>query len=154
MKVQWLLKQFSELTAKELYVCLQARLDVFVMEQNCIYRDLDEKDFHAYHLMGFSEDLNELVAYARLLPAGISYEEPSIGRVLTPKKYRNHGFGKVLMSEALLQIKHLFPHQNVRISAQVYLLEFYHSLGFKSVGEIYDEDGLPHIEMLKEDNPT
>jgi ElaA protein len=131
----------------ELYEILQLRSDVFVIEQECIYRDLDDKDQKCYHLMGFIEDTDQCVAYSRIVPPHISYEEPSIGRVLTALDYRKHQFGKELMQVSISEIKKRYPNQSIRISAQVYLIKFYNSFGFKEIGESYDEDGIEHIEM-------
>ncbi len=141
------LKRFEELTAAELYTVLRLRQEVFVVEQNCAYLDTDGKDLKSYHLLGWLN--NELAAYARLLPAGVSYEEPSIGRVITPLKYRRMGFGQVLMAEAVKGIEQLFGAVPVRIGAQAYLKTFYEGYGFVDLNEPYLEDGLPHLIMLR-----
>jgi ElaA protein len=122
------------------------RSEVFVVEQNCVYQDLDNKDLTCWHLAGYHE--NVLVAYARLVPPGLSYTEPSIGRVLTLKYKRRFGFGLELMQESIKQIKLLFGEKPVRISAQCYLISFYEKWGFRCVDEPYLEDGIPHQEML------
>ncbi|MCO5259813.1 MAG: GNAT family N-acetyltransferase [Crocinitomicaceae bacterium] len=148
MELTWEIKHFDELSTKELYELLQLRSDVFVVEQNCVYQDIDDKDLVAHHVIGRLSNSGEIVAYARLLPSSISYKEPSIGRVLTSNKYRKHGFGKALMQHSIENCLRLFSSNTIRISAQTYLLKFYTELGFIIVGEPYDEDGIPHIEMV------
>ncbi len=148
MKCNWVLKHFSELTTKELYNLLQIRSEVFVVEQNCVYQDIDSKDVNGYHLLGVDFNSDTIVAYARLLPAGISYDLPSIGRVLTAPKHRSIGLGKELMTQCLQSLQTVFPNQGCKISAQLYLLKFYNSFGFVEIGLPYDEDGIPHIEMF------
>lgn len=147
MAEEYVIKHFSELTTKELYSVLKLRCDVFVVEQQCPYADLDGKDIESYHLMYYVDD--NLAAYTRLLPAGLSYTEISIGRVVTSPLYRGLGLGKKLMEASISGIYDKFGQQNIRIGAQLYLLKFYQSLGFKEEGEPYDEDGIPHIEMVK-----
>ena len=152
----WILKKFDELTLHELYAILRLRNEVFVVEQNCVYQDLDNKDQLSYHLMGWSEDpqgrpaetKNHLIAYTRLLPPGVSYAEASIGRVVTSAIQRRNGLGRELMQESVRRLYDLFGKGPIRIGAQVYLLEFYSSLGFIQASDIYDEDGIDHIEML------
>ena len=143
----WTLKSFDELTAKELYNILQLRNEVFIVEQNCPYQDLDNKDLFAFHLMGVKE--NKLLAYSRLLAPGISYSESSIGRVVSSPTTRKTGMGKKLMKESILQIKNLFQTEIIRIGAQLYLKTFYESFGFIQEGDIYMEDNIPHIIMLR-----
>ena len=146
---------FQDLTVFELYEIMALRQEVFVVEQNCAYLDADGKDLVGWHLMGFdtapSESLREgvLVAYTRLLPKGVAYENyASIGRVVSSSKVRGSGYGKILIQESISRIKLLFPHQSVKIGAQSYLLKFYQSLGFESTGEEYLEDGIPHTSMI------
>lgn len=141
------LTSFSSLSPTDLYDLLQLRSDVFIIEQNCIYRDLDDKDQKCHHLFGRIET-GELVACSRIVPPGVSYEEPSIGRVATAQKYRRHNFGRELMQQSIDAIHKLYPNQSIRISAQFYLVNFYNSFGFEVQGESYDEDGIEHIEML------
>lgn len=143
----WKLKHFDELTAKELYTILQLRNEVFIVEQNCPYQDLDNKDLYAFHLMGMKE--NKLFACARLLAPGISYSESSIGRVVSSPAARKTGMGKKLMEESILQIKNLFQTDIIRIGAQLYLKKFYESFGFIQDGDTYLEDNIPHIIMLR-----
>lgn len=140
---------FQELSLQQLYQIMQLRQEVFVVEQNCPYLDADGKDQVGYHLMG--QDTNgQLMAYTRLLPKGISYEQyVSIGRVVTSPKTRGTGMGKLLMQESLKAIEALFPATDIKISAQSYLIKFYESFGFQTVGESYLEDDIPHIAMIK-----
>lgn len=144
----WYYKVFEELTPHELYAIMHLRSEVFVVEQNCPYLDPDGKDLSSWHLMGW--DGNKLVAYARLLPAGLAFTEVSIGRVVSSPAYRGKGAGKELMTTAIKTCKHLFGEQPIRIGAQLYLQKFYESLGFVQVSEMYLEDDIPHIEMIRE----
>jgi len=143
----WVLKPFSELTPNELYSILQLRNEVFIVEQKCPYQDMDNKDLKSWHLMGIRDD--KLVAYARLLAPGISYSESSIGRIVTSPIVRKTGIGKKLVGKSIDQIKKLFNTDTIRIGAQLYLKTFYESFGFIQEGEIYLEDNIPHILMLR-----
>jgi ElaA protein len=145
--MNWILKPFAELTAKELYDILQLRNEVFIVEQNCPYQDCDNKDLYAWHLMGVLE--GKLLAYSRLLDAGISYSESSIGRIVTSPSIRKTGMGKKLMHESIEQIQNLFHTETIRIGAQLYLQKFYRSFGFIQDGSTYLEDNIPHIHMLR-----
>jgi len=145
--MNWYLKHFDELTTKELYHILQLRNEVFIVEQNCPYQDLDNKDLKAFHLMGMRE--NKLLAYSRLLAPGISYSESSIGRVVSSPAARKSGIGKKLMAESIIQIRNLFHTDTIRIGAQLYLKNFYESFGFIQEGDTYLEDNIPHIIMLR-----
>ncbi len=146
--MNWILKPFDNLTPTELYKILQLRNEVFIVEQNCPYQDCDNKDIYAWHLMGIEED--RLLAYARLLAPGISYSESSIGRIVSSPSIRKTGIGKKLMQESIIQIRNLFYTDTIRIGAQLYLQKFYESFGFERDGDIYLEDNIPHIVMLKE----
>lgn len=149
MKLNWTVKKFEALTPYELYDIIWLRNEVFVVEQNCVYQDADYKDQNGWHLMGIDED-GKLMAYVRLLPAGVSYEkEPSIGRVVTNPAARGTGAGKQLMEIAIQQCEELFGNLDIKIGAQYYLLKFYTSLGFKQTSEIYLEDNIEHIEMIR-----
>lgn len=148
MQIQWLLKKFEELTPYELYSILQLRNEVFVVEQNCVFQDADDKDQNSHHLMGFSD--NKLVAYTRLVPPGESFEYPSIGRVVTSPLVRRSGAGKELMQKSIEEILKLFGDQPVKIGAQLYLKKFYESFGFKQVSDSYLEDGIEHIYMIRQ----
>ncbi len=144
----FILRPFSELTAQELYDALQLREEVFQLEQNCLYKDIDDKDRHCWHLLLYRAE--ELVAYARLVPEGISYQGySSIGRVVSKTIYRKEGYGRLLMQEAVQQVVQLFPDHPVKISAQAYLQKFYESYGFVKVSEPYMEDDIPHIAMVR-----
>ena len=147
MQIDWQLKKFEDLTSYQLYAILQLRNEVFVVEQNCVFQDADDKDQQAYHYMGFSN--NKLVAYTRLIPAGVSYEEASIGRVITSPLIRSTGAGKVLMQRSIETLYELYGRQPIKIGAQLYLKKFYESLGFIQSSDIYDEDGIDHIEMIR-----
>ena len=137
---------FDDLTAGELYRILKARADVFVIEQQCIYPDADDKDYDAQHLILW--DSGQLAAYCRLLPPGISYPNyASIGRVLTTLPFRKQGLGRLLMHEAIKQCIALYD-TDIKISAQSYLEHFYQSLGFETISEPYLEVDIPHVAML------
>jgi ElaA protein len=144
--MNWVIKKFNELSSDELYEILKLRSEVFVIEQECIYEDCDGKDKESYHL--FAEQNGEILVYLRILEKGVSYSEISIGRVLANKKYRGRGFAKQMMLRAIEFIEHSLNEKEIRISAQVYLLNFYSSFGFAQVSEGYLEDDIPHIEML------
>lgn len=151
--LSWTLKPFSDLTPNELYDILRLRSEVFVVEQNCVFQDMDNKDQQSWHLMGWQkltpESNPELVTYTRLLPPGLAYEFPSIGRVITSKVVRNNGTGKLLMLKSIEEITRLFGKNSIRIGAQLYLKKFYSSFGFEQSSEVYDEDGIDHIEMTR-----
>lgn len=146
--MQTVLKYFDDLNIQELYDILQLREEVFQIEQNCIYKDIDDKDKKCYHLMLYVD--NELVAYCRLVPEAISYDGyVSIGRVVSKTKYRRAGYGKHLMEKAMDKMMQIFPYLPIKISAQLYLQKFYESYGFVVEGEWYIEDEIPHIAMVK-----
>lgn len=147
MQLHWILKRFDELTPYQLYAILQLRNEVFVVEQNCVFQDADDKDQSSWHLMGFDE--NKLVAYTRLVPPGVAYEEPSIGRVVTSPLVRRFGAGRQLMQQSIDSVYNLFGHAPIKIGAQLYLKKFYESFGFEQAGEEYLEDNIPHIYMIK-----
>ncbi len=141
-------KSFSSLSLEELYETMVLRQDVFVVEQDCAYLDADNKDQHCHHILGKDDD-GHLHSYARLVPIQISYEKySSIGRVITSADYRGMGEGKRLMIYSIEQIKLLYPTISIKISAQVYALPFYRSVGFVETGDRYDEDGIPHASMV------
>lgn len=141
------IKSFDELTNHEMYNMLRLRSDVFVVEQNCPYLDLDNKDQKGFHLLYYVD--NELAGVTRLLPKGISYDEVSIGRVVIAKSHRGLGLGVKLMEASIEGCEEKFGKSPIRISAQYHLSKFYQSLGFVEQGEVYDEDGIPHIGMLR-----
>jgi ElaA protein len=144
--INWKCKHFKELTVDELYSIMRLRSEVFVVEQNCVFLDADNKDQQCYHLCGWDDQY--LVAYARLVPADISYAEPSIGRVVTSPEYRRSGAGRMLMQKAIEECLLIFDKKNIKIGAQLYLKQFYESLGFRQCSEVYLEDNIKHIEML------
>lgn len=145
--LSWILKKFEELSLRELYAILQLRNEVFVVEQNCVYPDLDNKDQAAHHLMGWKNDT--LIAYTRIIPPGAAHTEPSIGRVVTSPSARGEGIGRQLMEHSIEHIYTIYGKTPIRIGAQVYLKKFYTSLGFLPAGDVYPEDGIEHIEMVK-----
>jgi len=145
--MNFITKSFSELTITELYQILQLRSEVFVVEQDCVYQDLDFKDQKALHIIGFKE--NKVVAYTRIFKPGDYFKNASIGRVVVSKNERNFGYGVDLMEASIKATEENFNTKQITISAQVYLTNFYNSLGFKKVGEEYLEDGIPHIRMDK-----
>lgn len=142
---EWKLYDFEELKPGLLYEIMALRAEVFVVEQNCPYKDPDGIDISAFHLCGFKE--HNLIAYARIIPPGITYQESSIGRVLSKFSYRGTGVGKELMVEAIKTCFSKFPHTDIKIGAQLYLQKFYENLGFQKVGDIYLEDNIPHLTM-------
>jgi ElaA protein len=147
MNINWITKAFNELTAAELYAIMQLRNEVFVVEQNCVYQDADDKDQESYHFCGWINNI--LVAYSRILPVGLAYEKyASIGRVVSSPKYRGTGIGKELINKSIEQTYSLYPVTEIKIGAQLYLKKFYERVGFKQDGEGYLEDNIPHIPML------
>ena len=147
MELTWTYKPFDALSPAELYAILQLRIEVFAVEQNCVYQDADGKDQHSFHLCGWDGD--RLAAYCRLLPAGLSYDHPSIGRVVTSIHYRKGGYGRELMQKAITRSNEQFKDPIIIISAQYYLKTFYESLGFKQITDVYREDNIPHIKMQR-----
>lgn len=148
MNLEWKIKRFNELSTIELYNLLQLRSEVFIVEQNCVYQDIDGKDQKALHLIG--EFNSKIVAYARLFQAGDYFEEASIGRVVVGTNYRDKKWGHELMQFAIAGIEEYFNATKITISAQLYLQKFYESHGFVTTSETYLEDDIPHIEMKKE----
>lgn len=140
-------KTFDELTTLELYQLLRLRSEVFVVEQDCVYQDVDNKDQKALHVLGKKN--GELAAYTRIFKPGDYFENTSIGRVVVAQDQRKYGLGKQIMQASLAVIEEKFPKQPIEISAQCYLLKFYTELGFEAFGEEYLEDGIPHKRMLK-----
>lgn len=142
--LNWRIKPYHELSTDELYDILALRCQVFIVEQQCLYVDLDYRDQNAIHLMGYAD--KQLLAYARILPHA-DESMMSIGRVLTATDARSKQYGKTLMQQALNYLNKHYPGVKVSISAQHYLIKFYQSFGFETQGDIYDEDGIPHIRM-------
>ncbi|MEO7209790.1 MAG: GNAT family N-acetyltransferase [Chitinophagaceae bacterium] len=145
MKTNWTIQVFSELTAYELYAIIRLRNEVFVVEQNCVFQDADNHDQVSHHICGWKE--GKIAAYARVLPPGEIYEQPSIGRVVTARSSRKQQTGKELMQNAISFTQATYVGMDITIGAQLYLLAFYGSLGFKKTGDIYLEDGIEHIKM-------
>ena len=141
-------KYFNELTKKELYSLLQLRSEVFVVEQDCAYQDIDDKDKKALHVLGYKNE--RLIAYTRVFNAGDYFKEASIGRVAVAKKERHHNFGNTIMKASIQAVEERFSTSLIKISAQTYLKNFYKNLGFIETGEKYMEDGIPHIAMIKD----
>jgi ElaA protein len=146
--IEWKIKPFEALSAYELHDVLQLRSKIFVVEQNCVYLDIDGKDILALHLIGQFQ--GKTVAYARLFNAGVSFENASIGRVVVDSDYRERKWGHELMRKAIAGIKQSFGESKITIGAQLYLKKFYESHGFVQTSEMYLEDDIPHIEMKRE----
>ena len=140
-------KPFKDLTTQELYDILQLRSEVFVVEQDCVYQDIDGKDQKALHIIGFKN--NKVVAYTRVFKPGDYFEYASIGRVVVSDKEREHKYGYDIMNASVKAIKSYYNETKIKISAQVYLKRFYNNLEFFEVGEEYLEDGIPHVGMIK-----
>ena len=147
MKISFKIKRFNELSTSELYSLLQLRSEVFVVEQNCVYQDVDGKDDKAIHVLGFLD--NELASYSRIFDKGIYFEEASIGRVVVSPKHRDKKLGHDLMQVSIAAVNEHFKEHNITISAQEYLKKFYESHGFVQTSEMYLEDDIPHIQMKK-----
>ncbi len=141
--------RFEALSLQELYEVLALRNEVFIVEQNCPFQDLDGKDQTAWHCLGF-DDNQKLMAYTRLFEKSVYYDGfVSIGRVVTSPKARGGGIGKILMQKSIEYCQQLFGNEPIKIGAQVYLLKFYESLGFQSIGQDYLEDGIEHTIMVR-----
>jgi len=140
-------KTFQELTRDELYQLLQLRSEVFVVEQDCVYQDIDGKDDKALHVLGFKND--KIVAYTRIFKPGFYFDEASIGRVVVKNSERKNQYGYDIMRASIEAIKNIYNETTIKISAQTYLKTFYTNLGFQEVGKGYLEDGIPHIGMVK-----
>ncbi len=146
-KISWQTKAFKDLTVDEFFEIIYLRTEIFVVEQNCPYQEIDEKDRKSFHIFG-KTPAGQLIAVSRILPPGVSYQEISIGRVGLKKECRGKGIADEMMNETLQFIESNFGKQAIRISAQQYLLSFYNKHGFQQVGEMYLEDNIPHVEML------
>ncbi|MDC7994971.1 GNAT family N-acetyltransferase [Altibacter sp. HG106] len=139
-------KSFEALTLEELYQILRLRSEIFVVEQDCVYQDMDNKDQQALHIIG--KEQGTIVAYTRCFAPGIYFEEAAIGRVVVAASHRKHNLGRQIMRSSIKTLQKKFPNQPIKLSAQTYLLAFYTSLGFETVGTEYLEDGIPHIAMI------
>jgi ElaA protein len=147
MAINWNSKNFDQLNPYELYDLLRLRSEVFVVEQNCVFLDMDNLDQHCIHLLGY--DGSRLMAYTRIVPPGLIYKEASIGRVVTSSSVRYTGAGKKLMEQSIITLYKLFGSIPIKIGAQLYLKKFYESFGFVQMNEVYLEDGIEHIHMLR-----
>jgi len=145
--MEFIVKTFNEITTNELYRILQLRSEIFVVEQDCVYQDLDFKDQKAFHVLGVKDD--KIIAYARVFDSGDYFDLPSIGRILVKEDQRKYKYGFQLVEESINYIKKNFKEKSILISAQTYLKKFYNSLGFIQQGEGYLEDGIPHIKMMR-----
>jgi ElaA protein len=153
LKIAWRIKPFDELSAPELYSIMQLRNEVFVVEQDCVFQDADDRDQASYHLMGWQQET--LVAYSRIVPPAVAFDrEPSIGRVATLKIVRGQGYGKDLMKKSIEELRSRFGNVPYKIGAQLYLKKFYELFGFEQSGEPYLEDGIPHIHMIRPQQPS
>lgn len=146
MHIHWYCKAFKNLTADELYEIIKLRNEVFVVEQNCVFQDADNKDQECLHFMGWIK--NDLAAYTRLSPPGYIYKEVSIGRVVTSPAFRKKRIGYTLMEKSIEECRKHYGNAIIKIGAQYHLKKFYTSFGFKQVSDIYSEDGIEHIYML------
>ena len=145
MKVK--VKSFQELTIDELHDLLRLRSEVFVVEQDCVYQDIDGKDRKALHVLGFYND--KLAGYSRCFPPGVYFEEAAIGRIVVDKDFRDKGLGHKIVEASIEATQQEYGISTIKLSAQTYLLEFYRSHGFEATGDEYLEDGIPHIAMIK-----
>lgn len=139
-------KTYNELTKEELYQILQLRSEVFVVEQDCVYQDIDFKDQKAIHILGYKQE--KLVAYTRIFKKGEYFENASIGRVVVVKKERIKSYGHLIFKASIKAVNKFFNEEEIKISAQKYLKNFYESHNFKQIGEEYLEDNIPHITMI------
>ena len=145
--MKFIVKKFDQLTNYELYCVLRIRSEVFVVEQDCVYQDMDNKDLIAYHMLGFKDQ--KIIAYARIFNSGDYFSKPSIGRILVNREERKKNYGYLLVKESIHFIEEKFSERIIHISAQKYLVKFYNSLGFIQKGSAYLEDGIPHVAMIK-----
>ena len=146
--ISWTIKRFDELTLRELYEILKLRSEIFVVEQDCVYQDMDDKDYSAWHLFLKQNDI--IVAYLRILPEGVSYDETAIGRVVVKSDFRKRGISKKMMRMAMDFIEKDLLKDAIRLSGQAHLCRFYENLGFRKVSDVYLEDGINHFEFLYE----
>jgi ElaA protein len=147
--IDWQWSTYGALSKPDLYAIIQQRQQVFILEQRCLYQDLDGLDLPAWHLLGWAGhgSERELVAYLRCLPPGVRYPEPSLGRILTAQSVRGTGVGRDIVARGIAHAERIFPGQPIRIAAQFHLHAFYAQFGFMPISEAYDEDGIRHIDM-------
>jgi len=146
--IRWQCARLDELSAAQQYAIFSARSEVFVVEQNCAFLEMDGLDLDAVHVIGWAGD-NKVAAYLRIVAPGVKFVEPSLGRVITTKEFRGGGAGKTLIAEGIRQLERIYPGRAIRIGAQAYLEKFYGSFGFKTVTDIYLEDDIPHLDMVR-----
>ncbi|AIF42354.1 GNAT family N-acetyltransferase [Virgibacillus sp. SK37] len=146
--MEWCLKGFSDLTNEDLYALMKARVDIFVVEQECVYPELDDYDQQSMHY--FLKINDQIAAYVRILPANTKYKEVSIGRVLVVKKFRGNGYATQIIQKAIDYINKEWKERKIKIQAQAHLRNFYGQLGFKKISEVYLDDNIPHIDMIWE----
>ncbi|EAS62635.1 putative ElaA-like protein [Photobacterium angustum S14] len=146
--ITWQCLSFAQLTTHQLYDALKLRADIFVVEQDCVYPDLDDNDRadDVYHLLGYQD--GKLIAYLRLLNAGLTYDNVSIGRVVTAQETRGSGIGHQLLKQGLENAARIWPNATIEIGAQEHLIGFYSQYGFKQTSDMYLEDGIPHVDMV------
>ena len=145
--IHFIIKKYEFISRDELYAILQLRSEVFVVEQDCVYQDIDGKDDKAVHVLGYKDD--QLIAYTRIFKPGAYFDQASIGRVLVKEKQRNFKYGYDLMNASIEAVHKYYDERIIKISAQKYLKSFYNNLGFKEQGPEYLEDGIPHIVMIR-----
>lgn len=150
--LSWRFSKFDDLSAREVHDIYRVRVEVFVLEQACAFQDVDGADPACYHLIG-TNGSKDIVAYCRVVPPGVKFAEPSIGRIVTPPAARGAGHGRALVKEGIARTHALWPGRAIRIGAQARLEKFYNEFGFIRSSAEYDEDGIPHIEMLLEGTP-
>ena len=148
LHLNWKVKSWAELSLEEFYQIAQLRIDVFVIEQDCPYQDLDGKDQESIHLWA-EEEGGEVLAYLRIVAPGVSYPQVAIGRVISSSKMRGAGLGIDLMKRGIEAINQQYGDVAIKLSAQQYLIKFYEKFGFQTVGEGYLEDDIPHIAMIR-----
>jgi ElaA protein len=151
MTTEWQWSSFEALSKDDWYAIVARRQEVFILEQNCVYQDIDGADLQSYHLLGWQGDAAQrhLAAYLRCVFPGVKYPEMSLGRVLSAPAVRGTGIGRELLAQGIARAEKQFPGESIRIGAQLYLEAFYRSFGFERTGEPYDEDGIAHVEMLR-----
>lgn len=151
MTMEWQWSSYQALSKDDLYAILARRQEVFIVEQKCVYQDADGVDLQAFHLLGWQGQgaQRQLLAYLRCVFPGVKYPEISLGRVLSAPAVRGTGIGRELLEQGIRHAERQFPNQQIRISAQLYLEAFYAGFGFERTSEPYDEDGIPHVEMLR-----
>lgn len=152
MQMKWSNRKFDDLSGRDVYEILRLRVDIFIVEQACPYHEADGNDYEAIHVC--CEDSRGLAAYARLLPAGVKYERPSIGRVIVRRDVRGEGIAHTLMERALDFMLREWKPKDIQLQAQTHLVKFYNGHGFTEISEPYEDDGIPHVDMIYKSNPS